>query len=73
MGVCVLKGIEELLKNEVAFTFSGVDVWDKGLIVCIEVEVGGLVFNDDGFAEGGLEAIGHTRVIGAEDNFVVAF
>ena len=61
------------LPDEIAFTFSGIDVWDKCLIICVEVEIGGLVLDDDRFAVIGLETVGHASIIDTEDDFVVAF
>ena len=64
----------ELLADEGAF-LSGTpqNVWDQGLIVCVEIEVSGLVIDDDGLAEVGFETIGHACIVGTEDDLVVAF
>ena len=74
VGVSALKRAVELLADEgTLLSGTSQDKWDESMIIRIEVEVCGLVFDDDGLTEIGFEAISHASIIGTENDFIVAF
>ena len=43
------------------------------MIILVKVKICNFIFNDDGLTEFGLKTVGHTSIVGAEDDLVVAF
>ena len=74
VGVSVLKRAVELLADEgTLLSGTSQDKRDESMIIRIEVEVSRFVFDDDRLSEIGLETIGNSRIVGAENDLVVAF